>query len=152
MFKKAMITVAAGLFATSVVQADYFDPEDAVQYRQALYQVISAQTSVMGGMVRGDIEFDAQEINKRAQNIAQTGALLPETYFPETRGVSESRMRDRAWNNMADFQSKGENFGKALSELLEASTSADFDLRQARSTVGALVQSCRSCHDDYRAR
>lgn len=152
MFKKAMIGLAAGFLATAPVQADYFDPEDAVKYRQALYQVISAQASVMGGMVRGDLDFDGEEINKRARNVAQTAALLPETYFPETRGVGNTRMRDRAWNNMDDFQSKGANFRSALEDLIEASSASDFDASQARSTVGALVQSCRSCHDDYRAR
>ncbi|SFB89296.1 Cytochrome c556 [Marinospirillum celere] len=152
MFKKAIIAVAAGLLTATSVQADYFDPEDAVKYRQALYQVISAQASVMGGMVRGDLDFDGEEINQRARTIAQTAQLLPETYFPETRGVGNTRMRDRAWNNMEDFQSKGGNFRTALEDLIEASSQSDFDSSKARSAVGALVQSCRSCHDDYRAR
>lgn len=151
MLKKAMV-VAAGLLTLNMAQAELFDPEDAVQYRQALYQVISAQTGVMGGMVRGDLEFDAEEISQRADNIAQAAALLPETYFPATQGVSDSRMRDRAWNNMEDFQSKGQDFGKALEELIQASSADDFDQAKARPVVGALVQSCRSCHDDYRAR
>ena len=152
MFKKTMILAAAGLFSVTAAQADLFDPEDAVKYRQALYQVISAQTSVMGGMVRGNIEFDGKEINQRAQNIAQTAALLPETYFPATRDVRDSRMRERAWSNMEDFQSKGGAFRTALEELLEASSASDFNQAKARPVVGALVQSCRSCHDDYRAR
>lgn len=151
MFKKAMV-VAAGLLTLNMAQAELFDPEDAVKYRQSLYQVISAQTSVMGGMVRGDLDFDAEEISKRADNLAQVAAMLPETYFPETRGVGDTRMRDSAWNNMEDFQSKGQDFGKALQELVEGSSASDFDQAKARPLVGALVQSCRSCHDDYRAR
>jgi len=151
MFKKAMI-VAAGVLTLNTANAELFDPEDAVQYRQSLYQVISAQTSVMGGMVRGDLDFDGEEISKRADNIAKVAGMLPETYFPATRDVADSNMRDRAWNNMEDFQSKGQAFGKALQELVAASSASDFDHGKARSTVGALVQSCRNCHDDYRDR
>ena len=143
---------AVGLLTLNAANAELFDPEDAVRYRQSLYQVISAQTSVMGGMVRGDLDFDGEEISKRADNIAKVAGMLPETYFPATRGVGDSNMRDRAWNNMEDFQSKGQAFGKALQELIQASSASDFDHGKARSTVGALVQSCRNCHDDYRDR
>lgn len=152
MFRKAMIIVAAGLFMSSAAKADLFDPEDAVEYRQALYQVISAQVGVMGGMVRGDLDFDGEEISKRANNVAKIAGMLPETYFPATREVADSNMRGRAWNNMEDFQSKGQAFGKALEELIAASSASDFDQGKARPVVGALVQSCRNCHDDYRAR
>lgn len=152
MFKKTMIAITAGLLATSATAANYFEPEDAVEYRQALYQVMGAQTSVMGGMVRGKLEFDGKEIHQRAQNIAQTAAHLSETYFPETRGVEASRLSESAWSNMSDFKSKGEEFGQALQKLLKVSATADFDKDQARSAVGALVQGCKGCHEDYREK
>lgn len=152
MLKKVIAVASLALLGSTSLQADMFKPEDAVKYRQALYQVFGAQSSVMGAMVRGDIPFDAAEINKRATNIAKVAPMLGETYFPATRGVSGSKLQEAAWNNMSDFQSKGQAFGKALGELVEASSKADFDAAKARPVIGAMVQSCRNCHDDYRAR
>lgn len=152
MLKKTIAVAALALLGTTSIQAELFKPEDAVQYRQAIYQIFSAQSSVMGGMVRGDIPFDAEEVHKRATNIAKVAPMLGETYFSATRGVSGSKLQDRAWNNMSDFQAKGQAFGKALGDLIEASAQPDFDQAKARQSIGALVQSCRSCHDDYRAR
>lgn len=152
MLKKVFAVATLSLLGSASLQADMFKPEDAVKYRQAVYQVFSAQSSVMGAMVRGDIPFDAAEINKRATNIAKVAPMLGETYFPATRDVSESRLKPAAWSNMEDFQSKGQAFGKALAELVEASGKPDFDAAKARPVIGAMVQSCRNCHDDYRAK
>lgn len=153
MFKKAVALISLTFLAsTSVQSAELFNAEDAVKYRQAIYQVLSAQAGVMGGMAQNKIPFDAAEINQRAKNIGNTAALLGETYFPATRDVKESKLKPAAWSNMDKFQAKGENFGKALGELIEVSAKPDFDLAQARPAVGAVLQACKACHDDYRAK
>lgn len=153
MFKKAIALVALTfLGATGVQSADLFKAEDAVKYRQSIYQIFAAQTGVMGGMVKGDLPFDAAEINKRAQNIAKVAPMLGETYFPATRDVKGTKLKPGAWNNMEGMQAKGETFGKALGELIAASAESDFDLKKARPAVGALLQGCKGCHDDFRAK
>ncbi|WP_027848572.1 c-type cytochrome [Marinospirillum minutulum] len=153
MFKKAIALVALTfLGSTGVQSADLFKAEDAVKYRQAIYQVFSAQAGVMGGMVQGKIPFDAAEINKRANNLGKIAPMLGDTYFPATRDVKESKLKAAAWSNMEDFQSKGQTFGKALGELIEASGKPGFDAKSARPLVGAVLQGCKGCHDDYRAK
>lgn len=150
-FKTLAVAGLMGLTATSA-QANAFDPEDAVKYRQALYQVMSAQMNVMGAMLQGRQEFSAEAVNERARNIGMAGSLLGETYFPETADVDSSRLLSRAWSDMSGFQAKGAEFGQALTALIEASSQEGFDVRQARSAIGAVQRGCRSCHDDYRAR
>lgn len=153
MFKTVITLVAFTLLSSMTTHAaDLFKAEDAVKYRQSVYQIFAAQTSVMGGMVTGKMPFDAEEINKRATNIAKVAPMLGDTYFPATRGVKSSNMKDNAWNNMSDFQAKGQNFGEALGKLVEASSQDDFDAAKARPAVGAVLQACKACHDDYRAK
>lgn len=153
MLKKSIALVALTFLGTTGVQsADLFKAEDAVKYRQAIYQVFSAQAGVMGGMAQEKIDFDAAEINKRATNLGKVAPLLGDTYFPATRDVEDSKLKAAAWSNMEDFQSKGQTFGKALGELIEASAKSDFDLKAARPAVGAVLQACKGCHDDYRAK
>ncbi|GLR64997.1 c-type cytochrome [Marinospirillum insulare] len=153
MLKKAIALATLTLLGSTGVQsADLFKPEDAVKYRQAIYQVFSAQAGVMGGMAQGKIDFDAAEINKRATNLGKIAPMLGDTYFPATRDVKESKLKAAAWSNMEDFQSKGQTFGKALGELIEASSKPGFDLKTARPAIGAVLQGCKGCHDDYRAK
>lgn len=153
MLKKALAIASITLASTSVVQAEnVFNPEDAVEYRQAIYQIFSAQAGVIGGMVKGKIPFDAAEINKRANNIGKVAPMLGETYFPETRGVDDSNLKDAAWKNMEDFKGKGQAFGKALGELITASADPSFDLKAAKQTAGAMFKTCKSCHEDYREK
>lgn len=153
MIKKAIAVVALTLSSSAAVQAEeLFNAEDAVKYRQSVYQIFSAQAGVIGGMVKGKIPFDAAEINKRATNIAKVAPMLGETYFPATADVKESKLKAAAWENMEDFQSKGQAFGKALGELVTASADPSFDLKTAKKTAGALFQGCKGCHTDYRAK
>lgn len=153
MFKKAIAIASISLFSSTAVQAnDLFDAEDAVKYRQAVYQIFSAQAGVIGGMVKGDIPFDAAELNKRATNMGKVAPMLGDTYFPATRDVEESRLKEAAWENMKDFQAKGQSFGKALNELITASADPSFDIKAARQTAGALFKGCKACHQDYRAK
>ncbi len=153
MIKKAIAIATLTLLGSTAVQsADLFKPDDAVKYRQAIYQIFAAQTGVMGGMSKGDIPFDAAEINKRAMNIGTVAPMLGETYFPATRDVKGTKLKPAAWSNMEGMQAKGEVFGKALGELIAASAEPDFDLKKARPAIGALLQGCKGCHDDYRAK
>ncbi|PSJ41067.1 c-type cytochrome [Zobellella taiwanensis] len=152
MLKKRLILAAVtGLFATTVAaQANLFKPDDAVKYRQSIYQVMSAQTSVMGAMVKGEVDFDAAALHQRALNLGNAASLLGDTYFPETRGESTSNLLDKAWDDMDGFQAKGQAFGSALQDLIAVSGEADFDAAKARPVVTKVLQSCKSCHDDYR--
>lgn len=153
MLKKTIAIAALTLVNSAAVNAEeLFKAEDAVKYRQSIYQIFAAQTGIIGGMVKGEIPFDAAEINKRANNIAKVAPMLGETYFPATSEVKESNLKAKAWNNMEDFQSKGQAFGKALGELVTASADPSFDIKTARKTAGALFKGCKACHEDYREK
>lgn len=153
MLKKTIAIAALTLASSAAVNAEeLFKAEDAVKYRQSIYQIFAAQTGVIGGMLQGEMPFDGAEINKRAKNIAMVAPLLGETYFPATSEVKESNLKANAWKNMEDFQSKGKNFGKALGALVTASADPSFDIKTARKTAGALFQGCKACHEDYRAK
>lgn len=151
MLKKTLLAAGFVVLASTGVQANnLMKPEDAVEYRQAIYKIYSAQTGVLGAMVQGKMDFDAAEVNQRAKNIAAVAPMLGETYFPATREVKDSKFKASSWNKMDDVQAKGEAFGKALNELLAASAKPDFNQAQSRKVIGALMQSCKACHDSHR--
>ncbi|MBM7456958.1 cytochrome c556 [Oceanisphaera litoralis] len=151
MLKKVVLLALGGVFATAVAaQSEIFKADDLVKYRQSIYQVVAAQTQVMGAMVKGEIEFDGEALHQRALNIDNVGKLLGETYTPATRDVKESNMLPAAWEDMDGFSAKGKAFGSALQELIAVSGEPGFDEAKAKPVVGKLMKSCKACHDDYR--
>lgn len=151
MLKKIALVAIGGLFATTAIaQSELFKADDLVKYRQSIYQVMSAQATVMGAMAKGEIEFDANTIHERALNMGNVAKLLGETYVPATQGVKESNMLPAAWEDMDGFSAKGKAFGSALQELIAASGESDFDAAKARPAIGKMLKSCKACHDDYR--
>ncbi|MCT7654431.1 cytochrome c [Oceanimonas sp. NS1] len=111
---------------------------------------MAAQAGVIGGMAKGDIDFDAAALHQRAINMSNAASLLGETYFPETREVKESNLLPKAWDDMEGMQAKGKDFGDALKNLVQVSGEEGFDQAQARQAAGQLFKTCKGCHDNYR--
>lgn len=152
MLKKVALLVMGGVFATSALaQAELFKPDDLVKYRQSVYQVMSAQATVLGAMAKGETEFDAKAVNERALNMGNVAKLLGETYVPATKDVKDSNMLPAAWNDMDGFSDKGKAFGGALQELITASGEPGFDKKNGAPAIVKVLKSCKACHDDYRA-
>ncbi|WP_319782954.1 cytochrome c [Oceanisphaera sp. IT1-181] len=152
MLKKVALLMVGGVFATSVLaQAELFKPDDLVKYRQSIYQVMSAQATVLGATAKGEIEFDPEIVRERALNMGNVAKLLGETYVPATQGVKDSNMLPAAWEDMDGFGDKGKAFGGALQELIAVSGEEGFDKKAAGPAIVKVLKSCKACHDDYRA-
>ncbi|MGO2088927.1 MAG: c-type cytochrome [Oceanisphaera sp.] len=152
MLKKIALVAISGVFAsTAVAQSELFKADDLVKYRQSIYQVMSAQATVLGAMAKGKTEFDAKVVHERALNLGNVSKLLGETYVPATKGVKDSNLLPAAWDDMEGMGEKGKAFGGALKELIAASGEAGFDKKAAVPAIGKVLKTCKACHDDYRA-
>ncbi|MBO1519588.1 c-type cytochrome [Oceanisphaera pacifica] len=152
MLKKIALVAMGGLFATTAMaQSDLFKADDLVKYRQSIYQVMSAQATVLGAMAKGDTEFDAEAVHERALNLGNVSKLLGETYVPATKGVKDSNLLDSAWDDLDGMGEKGKAFGGALQELIAVSGEEGFDKKAAAPAIVKVLKSCKACHDDYRA-
>lgn len=150
---KLAFVLLASVMATSAVAEDHsklFKGEDLVKYRQATYQVMSAQARVMGAMVKGDIDFDAKELHQRSMNLSNAAKLLPETYKLKTMAVGSSNVSPKAWADVEGVTEKGQDFANKLKVLNEATESGEIDLKGSRPLVANVLKSCKSCHDSYR--
>ncbi|MFD1008583.1 MULTISPECIES: c-type cytochrome [Oceanisphaera] len=152
MLKKIALVAIGGLFATTAIaQTELFKADDLVKYRQSIYQILSAQATVLGATAKGEIEFDPEIVRERALNMSNVAKLLGETYVPATQGVKDSNMLPAAWEDMDGFSGKGKAFGGALQELIAVSGEAGFDKKAAGPAIVKVLKSCKACHDDYRA-
>ena len=117
----------------------------AVQARMDNMTAMARQMEVIGNMVRGETEFDAEAANAALTRISgQANQTIDLFEAPETDPQSEARAG--IWENFANFSNRARELEILAMEL--ADTIEDRStLVQALRRVGA---SCSGCHEDYR--
>lgn len=122
----------------------------AIQFRQALLQLVRSNVGALGGMAKGAIPMDRAKIEKNASRIEQLSLMMSDYFVLDTRGFNvPTDALDKVWESHDDFESKIVNLTKAAANLKAAAQSGeDSELKPA---IGKIFNSCKSCHDDYKA-
>lgn len=129
-----------------LAQADSLKPEDAVEYRQSAFRLMSFQLSVLNPLHR-QRNYSDEQFAYRAETLQRLGQLALEGYTPESAGVS-SRSSARVWDEFDDFSERMQAFVEITGRMAEHSAAGDD--RETRELFRQTLQSCRSCHDRYR--
>ncbi len=146
----AAITITALQFSAPAKADAFAEAEEAVEYRQKAFSLIRENFGHMAGMVRGEIEFDAESFQKRAEALKHLSYIPFDGFAGAGHGVTEnSEALPGIWENWDDFNEKADAFNKAAHELAKASQGAD--LRSLRPSFMATARTCQQCHDEYRA-
>lgn len=146
------ITCTLGLssIVASPAQASAFtDGDDAVAYRQQALQLVRENFAHMAGMVRGEIEFDGDMFEKRAQTLYHLSHVPWDgfRYAGENhRGSGDAK--SAVWQNWDDFESRIAQFQEDARNLAEAATS--HELSDVRGQFMSTARNCQQCHDRYR--
>lgn len=123
--------------------------QTAVQFRQAILQLVRSNMGPMGAMAKGEIPYNAEVMEVNALRIEQLGLMMEDYFVADTRAFDlETGALDVIWDKQADFNSKAQDMVNAAINVREvASARAEDDYRKA---IGALGATCKACHDDYK--
>ena len=144
----ASITALAAL-ASLPAAAQFNKPEDAIKYRQSAFTVMANHFGRIGAMAQGKVPFDAKVAAANA-NIVNDLAALPFTAFGEgTDKGMPHRAKPEIWKEAAKFKAAGDKMVAEIGKLDAAAKSGNLDAIKA--AAGAVGQSCKACHDDFRA-
>ncbi len=121
--------------------------QDAVDARQGLLKVVRSYFGPIFVMVRGDIPYNAEVVEKNASAIAALLPMIPDLFRMDTSDTDvETGALDTIWDNWEDFAGKAE----ASAERARALAAAASDEDAAKAAFRAFGGSCSACHDDYR--
>ncbi len=135
--------VAASISATA---ADV-KPEDAIQYRQSVFNVIKWNFSPIGAMVKGEKPFDATAVARHAEFLEMLSQLPLEGFTPGSdKGDTEAKAD--IWTDWSDFKTKMSNFQEQAAKLAQVAKSGNE--AAIKEQFGATGKACKSCHDKYR--
>jgi len=145
----ASITLSAMLavpFAAQA-QAQFAKPEDAVKYRQAAFTLLGAHTGRVGAVVKGEKPYDKASVEADVA-VMEMVSKLPWTAFPQGSEAANSKAKPEIWKEEDKFKAAADKMQAEVGKLSAASKSGD--LNAIKTAFGAVGQSCKACHDNYR--
>ena len=146
------ISLGALVIATAGFAASHSDKAAAaaVGARHAQMQLIAYHTGILGGMAKGEAEYDAEKAKVAASNLHAAATLDTSTMWiegTENGMVDGSDAKAEVWTDAEGFASKLENLQTASAAMMDA---AGTDLDALKAGMGNLGKACGACHDDYR--
>lgn len=142
--KKFVIAVSVIALATTAAFAD------VIADRQAVMKENGKQVGVLVKMVKGEADFDAAAVlaaltalNNNVQAIDVAAS------FPPGSDKGDTTASPNIWEDPPGFQVEVDKF-KAVTAAAVAAAPQDLDA--LKTQVGAIGQSCSSCHEAFRIK
>ena len=154
-----MRSVLAGALAGAVAAVSFtaqaaVSPEDQIKLRKAGYSYMSWNMGkIKAQAVDGSVEFNADQMKAAANAIAAVansgmGAL----YSPDSTldKAENTRLKPEFFQQPEKAREVGMNFGREANKLQEVAATGD-KAALARQ-FAAVGETCKACHDNFRAK
>lgn len=114
----------------------------AVKVRMDAMVRVQDDTKILGNMVRGRADFDADAARAALDRLVEEAQMMP-AHFTERDLTAPSEAMPAIWDNFADFEDKADAMAIAAQG---PATSLD----ELRATFTAMGATCGACHEIYR--
>lgn len=119
--------------------------------RQGQMQIMVFNISIVGGMARGNIDYDAAAAQTAADNLAVLAMLDGRGHWPAGSGndaIAEgTRALPAIWEDMGAFGAAWGGYGDAVTNFQGV---AGQGLDALRAGIGPLGTACGDCHRAFR--
>ncbi|MBV1874294.1 MAG: cytochrome c [Gammaproteobacteria bacterium] len=119
-----------------------------IVHRQAIYEIAGGHMGALKSILmlkhpaREDLNYHAKAMLDAFKHHGNA--------FPAGSDKGKTHAKKAIWNDPEGFKSKGQDAGKAMMALIEATEKNDEKaIKQSFAGVG---KTCKSCHDDYRKK
>lgn len=150
MSKTLLSLSVAALAAVSLsAQAQFAKPEDAVKYRQSAYALMGAHMTRINNQLKSGSP-DMAAVQSSAALVETLSKLPIDAYPPGSDMVSNTKAKPEIWKDTAKVKQLNDKMVAEVAKL--NATAKGGDAKAIQAQVGAVGQSCKNCHDDYRAK
>lgn len=140
----------AGL-AMSFQASSHMDKDEPMQsYRQSYFTLLAMNFGPIGAMVKGEMPWDDAMLQTFANELAALGSMDVSRAFAPGTDKGTTRAKPEIWENTDDFKAKLSDMREAVTALQPVAASGD--KKAIAQAVGAAGKSCKSCHDEYKAK
>jgi len=145
----SFVLAAAVLTLSVPASAQFAKPEDAIKYRKASLTVMAAHFGRIGAMASGKAPFDAKAASDNAE-IAAAMSKLPWAAFGEGTDTGETKAKPEIWKEQAKFKGAADKMQAEVAKLAAAAKTGNLD--NVKAAFGPAAESCKACHDAFRAK
>ena len=121
--------------------------DDPRELRHELMEEVGEGAKVIGGMLKGEMEFDAQlamqSLEVWRKSATEFGHLFPAG--SETGAGTEAKMT--IWTDREGFDELLAEFGETVDAAILAGPQSLDDLKVVANPI---FQNCKKCHEEYR--
>lgn len=149
---RLFVAAALAVGFAAPASAQFAKAEDAIKYRQSAFSLMAAHFGRIGAVVQGKAPYDAKATEANAALVA-TIAALPFAAFGSGTEKSDARPTKAlpvVWSERGKFDDKAKAMQAAVGKLAEAAKGGNLDA--IKVAFGDAGKSCKSCHDDFRAK
>ena len=115
-------------------------------YRHHVMEAVGGHMQSMAVILRRQVHLE--DFAAHAESMAALASVVPGV-FPEGSLTADSKALPAIWENPEDFQQAVDRFVAAAKALAAAAPSGE--MSQIGPAMGALGDSCKGCHDSYKA-
>jgi cytochrome c556 len=121
-------------------------PEDAVKYRQSVYELIRWNFVPIGAMVNGEVPYDADAVVRHAAFLEMLSKMPLEGFTPGSE-VGDTKAKPDIWKNRQEFEKLMSNFQDDVTKLYQAAKTGDQST--VKTQFGNTAKACKACHDKF---
>ena len=141
------LSVLLGLGGLALAHSD---ATGVVKQRMELMKSIAEQMKTVGKMIKGESEFDADQVATAARTIVLHAEKIPDM-FPEGPVEPPSEALPAIWQDWEAFLQLTSDM-KVQAGDLSAVAENGADLNDIRLQFAAVGKTCSACHKDYRVK
>ena len=145
----AVLLAALGCAFVIPASAQFAKPEDAIKYRKNSLFVMQQNFGRVAAMAAGKAPFDAKVAADSAA-VAAFGGQLPWAGFGPSTDKGETKAKPEIWSDKAKFDDYAKKMVAEMDKLSAAAKTGSLD--NIKVAVNAVGGTCKSCHDDFRAK
>jgi cytochrome c556 len=125
----------------------------AIDERKAIFTLIGANFRPIGEQLQGRASLSDADARKRAERVAFLAVLSSEA-FSEVSNVGDpgTRAKPEIWSRRAEFDKSVAEFVKRTQTLSQVVATQGTGSAAFKAAAGAVGESCKACHDDYRSK
>jgi len=131
------------------------DSSELIEARQGLMKLYSVNMDVIGEMLHGVKPYNKKTAKDAADNLLALSKLKQGVLWPTGTGTASKSLGSMT-SAKPEIWIQKEKVAQRQNDLVEAlevlSRDAGWSARSLEDGIEAVVQACKGCHKDYRAK
>ena len=123
------------------------EPEDIIKYRISVMEAYGGHMSAASRIVRGKVDFPDQ-LQLHADSMKDIAGTV-DKLFPEDSDFGDTRAKEEVWSKAKEFAQSVKDNQQAAAEFNSSVMGGDKAAIEA--SFKKLSDSCKSCHEEFRA-